>query len=64
MNDIGTARSRIPSLVSVLCGVWLLLLLASGCTGVTEEEAIMNYQTLMALTPTVTPTFTPTPRPR
>jgi hypothetical protein len=53
---------RIQSIILVLLSLGVVFLVSS-CGDVTEEEAIQNYETILALTPTKTPTFTPTNTP-
>lgn len=46
-------------------GLFLLVLLVlfSGCSNVTQQEEILNAETIRAMTPSPTPTFTNTPTP-
>lgn len=59
MQRVAGSMRNFLLFVLLLTGVVVL----SSCGDVTEEEAILNYETILALTPTSTPTFTPTPSP-
>lgn len=51
----GNVQRSIVFLLYVVLTIFIV-----GCSDVTEEEGILNYETILALTPTKTPTLTPT----